>query len=439
MNSQDKDLVTIVVPTYNAESFLKENIESILGQTYKNLEVIYVCDGCTDCTVDILTEYEGDGRLKIRIESENHGAAISRNIGMDMAHGDWIIFLDADDLVELNMIEEMVRCAVEANADMCCCYWEKFENVPNRNAHVCNEMGKLLCDTYPIIETEKELGHIMQLMDNAACTKLVHKSIYKKGSVYFQDIPNANDVYYSMIAAMESKRIVYIDKVFWHYRNDKGRQTLSTTRNTKKSYIWEACDKIYKYILKKENSICLLQSFYNFVLFNIYVYLEEGIYAYIFETLRNKYFLKWQLDNCNITDGLNCVNRVIYYHVLENEKNVSRENIYIEAKLELVRSLSETGCSIWGTGVRGSDLLNRLSKTDVKIQHVFDSSKDKWGKEMYGYHIENFYETKADNIIITTPQYCDEIRKQIGRRAEHVYNVEQQIWIIPCRRKYNEQ
>lgn len=89
-----KGLVSIVVPVYNAEQFLRENVESIINQTYEQIEIIYVCDGCTDHTVEILCEYaKKDFRITVKVETENKGAAISRNIGMNMATGDWIIFL----------------------------------------------------------------------------------------------------------------------------------------------------------------------------------------------------------------------------------------------------------------------------------------------------------------------------------------------------------
>lgn len=200
--SKCNDMVTIIVPAYNAGIFLEENIKSILGQTYKNIEVIYVCDGCTDNTVDILKQYTSDNRLKVCIQTENHGAAVSRNIGMNMAQGDWIIFLDADDLFEPNMIEEMVTTALKFDADMCCCYYDSFDMVPNKNSSVMNIYKKMICDEYPLINTNNELKHIMQLVDKGSCTKLIYKSIYKKEEVFFQDIPNSNDVYYSMVSAI---------------------------------------------------------------------------------------------------------------------------------------------------------------------------------------------------------------------------------------------
>ena len=224
-------LVTIVIPAYNVEKFINENVESIINQSYKNLEIIYVCDGCMDQTVRILCEYaEKDPRITINVQVKNQGAAMARNIGMNLATGDWIIFLDADDIFDLCMIEEMLQTAQDTQADIVGCYWECFDDEPHMNAAIYNEMRKWYSKTYPIIETKQELDHIMQVTDKGPCTKLVHKSIYTQKQVYFQNIPNANDVYYSMVAIINSKRIAYVDKAFLHYRSDKGRSTLSTDR-----------------------------------------------------------------------------------------------------------------------------------------------------------------------------------------------------------------
>ena len=135
-----RDLVSIVVPVYNGERFLHENVNSILNQSYKNLEIIYVCDGCTDMTMDILKEYSIiDSRIRVCIEKTNHGAAFSRNIGLGMARGEWIIFLDSDDLFETDMIELMLARAVERKAEVCCCYLECFDNEIAQDGQISNE------------------------------------------------------------------------------------------------------------------------------------------------------------------------------------------------------------------------------------------------------------------------------------------------------------
>ena len=93
--------------------------------------------------------------------------------------------------------------------------------------------------------------------------------------------------------------------------------------------------------------------------------------------------------------------------------------------------MSCKGCSVWGIGEIGSALLKEISKTDINIQHVFDSAQDKWGKKIYGYVVENFNNVQADHIVITTPQFFDEIVERIGSNVSNIYNLEKQIWLIP--------
>lgn len=427
------DLVTIVVPAYNAEQYLVENIESILGQTYKNLEIIYVCDGCTDNTVNILKTYRKDKRLKVCIEKENHGASYARNIGLNIAHGDWIIFLDADDIFEAIMIEEMVRCAKENCADICCCYYEKFDKFPNKEAGITDYQKKWYCNSYPIIETEKELNHILQLVEPSVFTKLIHKSIYKKKEVFFQNIPNSNDVYFSYVAIIESKRIVYLDKVFSHYRSDKGRKTLSTERNKDKAYFLEAYAKIYEYIIFKPTREKLLRSFYNEVCSSVLFCLDEPIRKDIINTLRNKYLTEWRMCNIlEIANKLSPLNKEVFQKIINEDKKIEKEKIIMSSRINFVRSISENGCSIWGVGLIGGALLKELSQTDTQIQHIFDSAKEKIGKDICGYVIENFNEVQDKNpIIVTTPKYFEEIRAVIGNRVENVYNLEKEIMSHP--------
>ena len=111
-------LVSIVVPVYNVEPYINKFLESVLNQTYKNLEIICINDGSTDGSGDILDEFAAkDSRLAI-IHQSNAGCAIARNIGLDHATGDYIGFVDPDDWVELNFYEKAVKLAEETHADI---------------------------------------------------------------------------------------------------------------------------------------------------------------------------------------------------------------------------------------------------------------------------------------------------------------------------------
>lgn len=435
-----RDLVSIVVPVFNGEAFLDENIKSILGQSYKNIEIIYICDGCTDQTVSILQSYVCfDTRLRVHVEKENHGAAFSRNLGMKLANGEWIIFLDSDDLFDADMIKIMVERATDVNADMCCCFWEYFDEEPSQKEIISNDNIKLYVAEYPIVFVSKEKRNILQPVFNAPWNKLIHKSIYKKNVLFFQNLPNCDDAYFSSVATIEAKKIVYVDYIFVHYRSDRGRNTLSTSQRNEKNYAWEAYDKIYQYICQKDDNKELIQSFHNKICTYIQGYFVNSSYEDIstinntyknfFNDLRYIYFEKWGMKDKNIQKELSYFNWEIYQKVCEGDYRLDRDTLGMLAKKNFVQDIAEKGkCAIWGCGFRGCELLKSLDMDSIRIQHIYDSDPHKWGMYLYGRIVEKYEMDWSDSIIVTSTQYYGEIRGQIGNNAAQIYDLEKDIY-----------
>ena len=114
-------LVTIVVPVYNVEKYLRKCLNSIVNQTYENIEIICVDDGSPDNSINILNEFaQSDKRVKI-IRQENQGLSGARNTGINNAIGKYIMFIDSDDWIELNMVELMVNKIENENLDLVVC------------------------------------------------------------------------------------------------------------------------------------------------------------------------------------------------------------------------------------------------------------------------------------------------------------------------------
>lgn len=114
-------LISILVPCYNTKKYLASCIESILNQTFKNIELILLSDGSTDGSVDIMREYEKkDSRIKV-IDRENKGVAISRNELIENSNGDYLMYVDSDDTISKYMIEDMLKAMKEENADLVMC------------------------------------------------------------------------------------------------------------------------------------------------------------------------------------------------------------------------------------------------------------------------------------------------------------------------------
>ncbi len=111
-------LVSIIVPVYNVEDFLEETIVSILNQSYKNYEVIFVNDGSTDNSADIINRYMSSFKSVKLINQENSGVSIARNVGIDASSGEYIYFFDSDDLLEPTALESCVSLMSKKNLDM---------------------------------------------------------------------------------------------------------------------------------------------------------------------------------------------------------------------------------------------------------------------------------------------------------------------------------
>lgn len=125
------DKVSIIVPIYNVEKYLPKCIESIINQTYKNLEIILVDDGSPDNCAKICDEYaKKDNRIKV-IHKPNGGVSSARNAGLDIATGEYIGFVDPDDFIAPEMYEQMLEAIKTANADLAICGYDYFDEDGN--------------------------------------------------------------------------------------------------------------------------------------------------------------------------------------------------------------------------------------------------------------------------------------------------------------------
>ena len=114
----DNPLVSIVVPIYNVRNYLQQCLDSVLGQTYQNMEILLIDDGSTDGSNRICDEYEKqDSRVRV-FHTENRGLASARNQGMKYANGAYYAFIDSDDWIELHTIATLVKAAQEFDADV---------------------------------------------------------------------------------------------------------------------------------------------------------------------------------------------------------------------------------------------------------------------------------------------------------------------------------
>lgn len=118
-------MISVIVPVYNAEKFIKRCIDSILCQTYKDFELILINDGSKDNSYGILQDYEKtDVRIKL-YNQDNQGVSSARNKGLEIAKGDYVLFIDSDDWIESNMFEILINNIKKSNSEISCCQYDK--------------------------------------------------------------------------------------------------------------------------------------------------------------------------------------------------------------------------------------------------------------------------------------------------------------------------
>ena len=118
--------ISIIVPIYNVEKYLPKCIDSIINQTLENIEIILVNDGSTDSCAEIIESYANkDNRIKV-IHKKNGGQSSARNMGLDIAKGEYIGFVDSDDWLHYDMYENMYKSIKKVNSDLCVCGREAY-------------------------------------------------------------------------------------------------------------------------------------------------------------------------------------------------------------------------------------------------------------------------------------------------------------------------
>lgn len=177
MNSQHTPLVSVIVPVYNVEQYLDECLNSIRQQTYKNIEIIVVEDCSTDNSLNTLTKHLEDPRVKLIQHEKNSGLSAARNTGIDAANGDYIMFVDSDDLVHLSLIELCVKYAIVYDADLITYNFKAFED----GVKLSPQLDLPDVDNLKVLEQGEDYFN----QQHFAWLKFIRTSLVKSKNLYF--------------------------------------------------------------------------------------------------------------------------------------------------------------------------------------------------------------------------------------------------------------
>ena len=207
------EVISVIVPVFNVEEYISECLDSILNQTYKQLEVILVDDGSTDRSGVICDSYaKKDSRVQV-IHQKNSGVASARNAGLDRARGPYITFADSDDFIDATMYECMYQKLSESDADMIICGYKKVD-----------EEGKPIHNDSPIINQELSVHDVLGKLNekNGWYYLTVWNRMYKSGvwdDVRFDVGKKHEDEFVAHKLFAKCKKILTIEDKLYSYRN----------------------------------------------------------------------------------------------------------------------------------------------------------------------------------------------------------------------------
>jgi glycosyltransferase involved in cell wall biosynthesis len=222
-------LITVIIPIYNAERFLRPSVDSVLAQTYRNLEIILVDDGSSDDSGAICDSYaEQDKRVRV-IHKSNGGVSSARNVGLDTATGDYIAFVDSDDTIDPDMYDVLFKTIQQSGADMAVCGYEWHKGHKQRAVRVPQEG----CFSVPQLY-EKYLENFVawaSLM-TSIWTRLISADLVRAGDQpirFLVDLHRSEDAaFIADCLAVARNDIAFVDICPYHY--DLSSNTASLTK-----------------------------------------------------------------------------------------------------------------------------------------------------------------------------------------------------------------
>ena len=295
-----KEKISIIIPCYNVEKLIKRCLDSIFAQTIENVsyEIICVDDKSTDSTLEILLDYEKQNPENMIIIplKENGKQGHARNIALDQAAGEYIMYVDADDMIANGMLETLYQAIIKYKCDVAECAYKSFTGEPDLNVETVGEIE--LYDMEDILSRKKcILNHFLK---TAPWGRLYKKELLELEDIFFPEDITMEDTYFSELCMAHMRHYVYIpDTYYFYYINSDGTfhstkaidyymdevqvQNWATDRIIKEK-LMEGCEQEWEYIhFYKAFRDPMLKMLYNKAFFS-YSY-----YARMFSDMQVRY------------------------------------------------------------------------------------------------------------------------------------------------------
>ena len=319
--------VSVIMPVYNVENYLRQCLDSVINQTLRDIEIICIDDQSTDGSLGILKDYAAiDPRIRI-ITQKNAGAGAARNTGLKVAKGEYLSFLDSDDFFELDMLEKAYHACSTNNLDFVVFRSDKFDNDSKTYIPLYYSIRKDLLPDKKVFNYRDIPKDLFKVFVGWAWDKLYSHEFVVSNNLLFQEQRTTNDLLFVFTALVKAKRIMVMDDVLAHHRISL-QSSLSRTREKSWRCFYNALLALREELKKAGIYEEVEQSYINyslhFSLWNLNT-IEGPAFKELYNSLRTEIFNELGIIKYNKSYFWNKREYKQFQHIMAN-KNITNES-----------------------------------------------------------------------------------------------------------------
>lgn len=371
--------VSVIMPVYNAESFLQETLNSLSQQTLRDFEIICVNDGSTDKTINILKKIRKKLTQPMYIISQkNAGPGVARNKGFQLASGEYTIFLDADDVYEPAMLEQAYKRALSTNADVVVMRSDEFYPAEdNRHASTPWTINAHLLPNHAPFAGADIQQNIFEAFVGWPWDKLIRTKFIRDNHLQFQEIRSSEDASFCFMSIILAKRIATINDILIHHRKVAG----SVSQSREKSWwcFYEALLDIHKQLVEchlyKRYERDFINYSLNFSLWHLTTLTGEA-YFQLYDKLRHEWWAELGVSGRKSDYFYS----IYHYNLYQTILNSSAQEFLFIFRDQKIKELDQARQELELAQNQISQLSSELNARNQQINNLYQSATWKTGR-----------------------------------------------------------
>lgn len=294
-----KPTVSIIMPVHNSSKYICDTINSITNQEFTNYELICVDDGSTDSTLRILYKFASSDPRIIVLNNPVTGAGGSRNLGLNKASGEWVIFLDSDDIFEPQLLGMLLKKSLSTNSDITICNYRKYYEVNTVYSGPCLNLS-IYKDGTSLAANGTDA---FLRMSTEPWNKLYKRSFLIANNLQFQNTRHANDLFFVISSFIEAKSVSYVSECLINYRVGTKNNTQSKKDSFPLEILIPLTALVNRYDEKSIFNECdlIINVFIRHIRSNLDSYKDNNSRKLLWNSIHNSSEL------CNLLSSNNCI------------------------------------------------------------------------------------------------------------------------------------